>query len=132
MHNFHVPVDRQRVQKPKPETKPVPAADEVPNAPPSAIAAGASPQANVAEKLEEDADKIGRYKVWGMTAHVLVDAARLAYDEVPEMEHNPHMGDEGIIVEMDEEGRFFDKKRKAESDPAEDSKSATKAEPAKM
>ena len=34
VHNFHVPVDRQRVQKPKPEVHPAPAADEVPNAPP--------------------------------------------------------------------------------------------------
>jgi hypothetical protein len=27
-----------------------------------------------------------RYKVWGMTARILVDAARLAYGEEPEFE----------------------------------------------
>lgn len=128
VHNFHVPVDRQRVQKPKPATDEA----EAPAAAATATNPDSDPQANLAAKLGEEEERIGRYKVWGMTAHILVDAARLAYDEVPEMEHNPHYGDENIIREMDEENRFTDKKRKVESDPAEDAQSVKKAEPSKM
>ncbi|KAH7376052.1 peroxisomal coenzyme A diphosphatase [Plectosphaerella cucumerina] len=140
VHNFYVPVDRQQVQRPRPETPPPAAADEVPEgAPPPAAAteAGAvapegNPKANAPEAPAEDPEKAGRFKVWGMTAHILVDAARIAYDEVPEIEHNPHYGDEEIIVEMDNEGRFFDKKRKAEGEAAEEGHEAKKTEAAKM
>lgn len=86
VHNFYVPVNNQRVSKPRRPSH---------------------PHANLAaslEKQEEDGD--GRFKVWGMTARVLVDAARIAYGEEPEQEHNAHFGDEKIIGIAEEEGSF--------------------------
>ena len=64
VHNFFVPITNQKVSKPK-------------------IREGG--QASIAEQLdEEEADGLTRYKVWGMTARILVDTARVAYGEEPE------------------------------------------------
>jgi hypothetical protein len=67
MHNFFVPINNQKVTKPK-------------------VREGG--QAAIAEELdrEEENEWMMRYKVWGMTARILVDAARLAYGEEPEFE----------------------------------------------
>lgn len=66
MHHFHVPINNQTVTKPK-------------------VREGG--QAAIAEQLDEEEDKgMQRYLVWGMTARMLVDASRLAYDEEPEFE----------------------------------------------
>jgi coenzyme A diphosphatase NUDT7 len=65
MHNFFVPVNGQKVEKPK-------------------VRSGG--QAAIAEQLDEEEEDVGRYKVWGMTARMLVDAARTAYGEEPEFE----------------------------------------------
>jgi hypothetical protein len=66
MHNFFVPITNQRVSKPK-------------------VREGG--QAAIAEQLdEEESEGLTRYKVWGMTARMLVDAARVAYGEDPEFE----------------------------------------------
>lgn len=66
MHNFFVPINNQKVTKPK-------------------VREGG--QAAIAERLDEDEeDGMQRYKVWGMTARILVDAARVAYGEDPEFE----------------------------------------------
>ncbi|KAF7560884.1 hypothetical protein G7046_g3271 [Stylonectria norvegica] len=82
IHNFYVPVNNQTVSKPR----------------------RSSAQGNLAEKLEEEEEREGRFKVWGMTARVLVDAARIAYAEEPEVEHNDNYGDESIIEQADREG----------------------------
>ncbi|WQF77958.1 Putative NUDIX hydrolase domain, coenzyme A pyrophosphatase [Colletotrichum destructivum] len=92
VHNFYVPVDDQRVTTPG-----------------NAMEAD-HPQSNLAEKLEED--KVGRFKVWGLTAHMLVDAARIAYGKEPEFECNSHFGDEEIILQAEREGSLVEKKRK--------------------
>lgn len=84
VHNFHVPVNNQKVSKPRPD----------------------SVQGNLAEKLEEEKERDGRFKVWGMTARVLVDAARIAYAEEPEMEHNASYGDTRIIETAEKAGEF--------------------------
>ncbi|KAG7108772.1 Peroxisomal coenzyme A diphosphatase 1 like protein [Verticillium longisporum] len=137
VHNFYVPVDAQRVSKP--EVPPAAAREQDEKQQEQAPAdADADAQAKLAAKLEEE--QVARYKVWGMTAHILVDAARLAYGETPEFEHNPHHGDEDIIKTVEKEGGFFDtKKPKPDvvSDPAlkEETKAAAAAgagEPAKM
>ncbi|KAH7162856.1 NUDIX hydrolase domain-like protein [Dactylonectria estremocensis] len=86
VHNFYVPVNNQTVSKPRHDCA----------------------QSNLAEKLEEEKAREGRFKVWGMTARVLVDAARVGYAEEPEMEHNDDYGDAGIIMEADREGNLTD------------------------
>lgn len=65
MHNFYVPINNQKVSKPKVRE---------------------SGQAAIAEESEKEEDDIQRYLVWGMTARILLDAARVAYDEKPEFE----------------------------------------------
>lgn len=97
VHNFYVPVNNQRVSKPVPRRN--------------------SAQGNLAEKLGEEQSRDGRFKVWGMTARVLVDAARVAFGEEPEMEHNLDFGDAKIIAIANELGEFDevnDEKKKAE------------------
>lgn len=88
VHNFYVPVNNQKVSRPR-------------------RGSGSSHgQGNLAGVLEEEQETEGRFKVWGMTARVLVDAARVAYGEEPEMEHNTDYGDGNIIKLADEEGSF--------------------------
>ncbi|KAK0392758.1 hypothetical protein NLU13_2253 [Sarocladium strictum] len=97
VHNFYVPVNNQRVAKPRRRSS----------------ASSAAGQVNLANKLDEEEEEgLSRFKVWGMTARVLVDAARIAYDEEPEVEHNSHYGDEEIIALAEEEGSFVDEKDK--------------------
>ncbi|GKT55117.1 NUDIX domain-containing protein [Colletotrichum tofieldiae] len=112
VHNFYVPVDDQRVTTPG-----------------NAMEAD-HPQSNLAEKLEED--KAGRFKVWGLTAHMLVDAARIAYGKEPEFECNAHFGDEEIILQAEREGSLVDKKRKRDEGAAATVTAGEKEEPAKM
>jgi hypothetical protein len=47
-----------------------------------------------------------RYRVFGMTARMLVDAARVAYAQEPEFEHNSHFGDEAMIAKLRRLGRL--------------------------
>jgi 8-oxo-dGTP pyrophosphatase MutT (NUDIX family) len=84
VHNFHVPVNNQRVSKPR----------------------RSSAQGNLAERLGDEEEREGRFKVWGMTGRLLVDAARIAYGEEPEMEHNDNYGDAEIIGIADSQGMF--------------------------
>jgi coenzyme A diphosphatase NUDT7 len=66
MHNFYVPITNQKVAKAK-------------------VREGG--QAAIAEQLDEEEEAgLTRYRVWGMTARILVDAARVAYGEDPEFE----------------------------------------------
>lgn len=90
MHHFYIPISEKSATKSRPKRKSKKIQD-------AAIA-----------KLEERerAGEISRYKVWGMTARILVDAARLAYDQEPEFEHNSHFGDEEIIAKLRRIGRL--------------------------
>jgi len=89
-HNFYVPVDRQRVATPEPAepVKPDRRCDETAamNVQGQMLAATMAPTAVPT-----------RYKVFGTTAHVLVDAARVAFGRAPEQEHSNHLGDEALI-----------------------------------
>ncbi|KAF6838470.1 NUDIX domain-containing protein [Colletotrichum musicola] len=131
VHNFHVPVDDQRV------TTPGDAMDSE------------HPQGNLAGKLEEEVSKTtdlaedgsntttgARFKVWGLTAHMLVDAARVAYGREPEFECNRHYGDEEIILQAEKEGTLLtEKKRKRDEVAAADGEAERRegrTEPAKM
>ncbi|RTE76218.1 hypothetical protein BHE90_009331 [Fusarium euwallaceae] len=100
VHNFYVPVNNQTVSKPR----------------------RGSTQENLAEKLEEEEEAVGRFKVWGMTARMLVDAARIAYAEDPEMEHNDNYGDEAIIAHADELGDLSEKKEERKEENGEAAK----------
>ncbi|CAJ2501092.1 Uu.00g039450.m01.CDS01 [Anthostomella pinea] len=91
VHNFHVPVNNQKVTKPK-------------------VRAGG--QAALADVLEEEEETVQRFLVWGMTGRMLVDAARIAYGEEPEFEHNDHYGDESLILKLEEGGRLPEKQKK--------------------
>jgi len=106
VHYFYVPVRGQQVAKPK---------------------ATRGGQAAIAEHPEEEGggEPVGRYKVWGMTARMLVDAATVAYGEQPEFEHNSHFGDEAIIEGLAKTGRLGETKlgsELAQEDPKEASK----------
>lgn len=90
VHNFSVPVNNQRVTKPK-------------------VRDGG--QAALADELEGEQDTIERFLVWGLTGRMLVDTARIAYDEEPEFEHNAHFGDEGLIDSLETKGLLPEKKR---------------------
>lgn len=65
-------------------------------------------QNQAAETLsaQEQAGTVQRYRVFGMTARMIVDAARVAYNQEPEFEHNSHFGDEGMIAKLRRMGRL--------------------------
>ncbi|KAF5125315.1 Peroxisomal coenzyme A diphosphatase 1, peroxisomal [Metarhizium anisopliae] len=98
VHNFYVPVNNQRVAKPR----------------------RASAHGNMGEALEAQQEQEGRFKVWGMTGRLLVDAARIAYGEDPEIEHNDTYGDYDIILRAEEEGVFNEvgEAKKGTNEPA--------------
>lgn len=50
-------------------------------------------------------------RVFGMTARIIVDAARLAYAQEPEFEHNSHFGDEAMIAKLRRMGRLSETRR---------------------
>lgn len=88
MHHFFVPVN-ERVVKPR--------------------GGGQSPsQQRAVEELEaqEQSGLVQRYRVFGMTARIIVDAARVAYGREPEFEHNSHFGDEAMIAQLRRMGRL--------------------------
>jgi ribosomal protein S12 methylthiotransferase accessory factor YcaO len=68
-------------------------------------------QSEAVAHLEEEEMSMGieRYRVFGMTARIMVDAARVAYEEEPEFEHNDHFGDEDMISKLKRIGRFCGK-----------------------
>jgi hypothetical protein len=51
-------------------------------------------------------DEMPRFRVFGMTARILVDAARLAFAQEPDFEHNSHFGDEDMIGRLLKVGRL--------------------------
>ncbi|KAK6587288.1 hypothetical protein PZA11_000578 [Diplocarpon coronariae] len=81
MHNFFVPINHQNVTKPK-------------------VRQGG--QEAIAKRLDEEEEEqvqegMTRYRVWGMTGRMLVDAARIAYGEEPEFEVGLHPPDDETI-----------------------------------
>jgi 8-oxo-dGTP pyrophosphatase MutT (NUDIX family) len=126
MHMFHVPVSAKTVFKSSEaentgldaETAPCSPASKAPVllADRAAQAFGTqdtqpTEQRNVKHK---DALDMPRYRVFGMTARILVDAARVAYGREPEFEHNSHFGDEDMIARLMKMGRLQPKKKKGE------------------
>ncbi|KAH2312277.1 hypothetical protein LV164_002731 [Aspergillus fumigatus] len=87
MHQFFVPINSRSVVKPRSSSR---------------------MQKQAAEELEEkeNSGEVTRYRVFGMTARILVDVARVAYGEDPEFEHNSHFGDEAMIANLRKMGRL--------------------------
>ncbi|KAK9496110.1 hypothetical protein V1508DRAFT_452934 [Lipomyces doorenjongii] len=54
------------------------------------------------------------YQIWGLTAQMLLDAARIAYAREPEMEYSPKPGDELLISKLIEIGKLGATKDKSE------------------
>ena len=50
------------------------------------------------------------FMVWGMTARILVDVARLAYGIAPDFEHVEQMGEEILMERMMQAGKMKEKK----------------------
>lgn len=61
-----------------------------------------------------DALEQPRYRVFGMTARILVDCARVAFGEEPEFEHNSHFGDEDMIARLIKIGRLHPIKKEGD------------------
>lgn len=59
-------------------------------------------------------EELSTFRVFGMTARILVDAARVAYGEEPEFEHNSHFGDEDMIGRLLKVGRLSEIRRKGD------------------
>nr|RBQ94896.1 hypothetical protein FVER53263_08116 [Fusarium verticillioides] len=100
VHNFYVPVNNQSISKPRRDSE----------------------QSRLVEKLEKEEEPDGRFKVWGMTARILVDAARIAYAQEPGFEHNDSFGDEKIIAHADSLGDLGEKIPEKRTEPGDASK----------
>lgn len=110
VHYFYVPVNHQRVTKPKEREGGLKA---------------------IAEHLEEE-EEAGRYMVWGMTGRMLVDTARVAYAREPEFEHNKHFGDETLLERLAGMGRLGEKKRRPSAELIPEEAKKTHKEESKM
>ncbi|CAK7274183.1 8-oxo-dGTP diphosphatase [Sporothrix epigloea] len=143
MHFFYVPVVGQHVAKPQKRARVsgggTVGSSETPDESTATAAAAPEGAADTVTTFKEDeqkdedgttADEVedapGRYKVWGMTARILVDAAKLAYGETPAFEHNSHFGDERMIEGLEKMGRLGEKKRLHSELTHEDLKEASK------
>ncbi|KAB8229225.1 hypothetical protein ETB97_006577 [Aspergillus alliaceus] len=107
MHQFFVPVQHQSVVKPRTINQ----------------------QQKEAVSALEEGEKPGvvtRYRVFGMTARMLVDVARVAYAEEPEFEHNSHFGDEHLIAQLRKMGRLSPLRKSGDILTREDMEKAAK------
>ncbi|KAJ5377308.1 NUDIX domain protein [Penicillium cataractarum] len=60
---------------------------------------------------QEESGQVQHYRVFGMTARIIVDAARVAFAREPEFEHNSHFGDEEMIAKLRRLGRLSEVRR---------------------
>ncbi|KAI9835168.1 MAG: hypothetical protein M1819_002538 [Sarea resinae] len=107
MHHFYVPVTGHPVTKPKSKSK---------------------RRKDIIEKpgVVREPGQLTRYRVFGMTARILVDAARLAHAEDPEFEHNSHFGDEDMIKRLRKTGKMSAKRSASDELKTEDLVKAAK------
>lgn len=129
MHNFYVRTEGQIVTRPRPE-KPVKAKDE-PLVSRSTLQAPYPPHAAGSTLPYRDRTdplaSLSRFRVFGMTARILVDCARLAYAEEPEFEHNGHFGDEAIIAKLIDVGKLGVERKKGDEFKGDDLKNSLKS-----
>lgn len=98
MHNFYVPTAGELVARQK-KPRGEPNEENLnPSRPTMKLTSGISPLPYREHKPKHDTVEIqSHFRVFGMTARIMVDAARLAYNEESEFEHNPRFGDEDLI-----------------------------------
>ncbi|KAH9879070.1 hypothetical protein J1614_002505 [Plenodomus biglobosus] len=109
MHNFYIP-------RPPPSPTSLlrnPAKSAQPSIPKSQ-ADNAQPEGDDPRPEPSTLDDLTAFRVFGMTARILVDAARVAYGEEPQFEHNSHHGDEDMIARLLKMGRLSEKRSKGE------------------
>ena len=107
MHKFFVPTSDQRITKAKTSGQ------------------GQREAAENLERAQRDGS-LTRYMVFGMTARILVDCARVAYAQEPEFEHNSHFGDEDMILRLLKIGRLHEMKRPSDELKREDMEKAAR------
>jgi len=56
------------------------------------------------------------FRIFGLTAKIMVEAAQIAFDREPQFEHNAHVGDENLIRDYIREGRMVDDMRSRNRD----------------
>jgi len=63
---------------------------------------------------KEERDVLVYYRVWGMTARILIDAARIAYEKEPEFECLEEKGDEDMIAALWDHGMLREERKHGE------------------
>ncbi|KAL4765606.1 NUDIX hydrolase [Aspergillus foveolatus] len=107
MHQFFVPVNPDKVVKPRPHH--ARQEEAVHDLEEQESKQKRSHQSQGQADGQGRSDLVTRYRVFGMTARILVDAARIAYRTEPEFEHNRHSGDEELIARLRRRGRLAPK-----------------------
>ncbi len=133
MHNFYVPIAGRTVRRPEqrpPQSTSTSASSaqfDAAAATTSTVRSSLLPYRDHTLASEEDplAGK-SRLRVFGMTARILVDAARIAYGEEPEFEHNAHFGDEDMIARLLRMGRLGAVRKEGDEVTKEDLMAAAK------
>ena len=59
----------------------------------------------------------GYYRVWGMTARILIDSARVAYGRDPEFEHMKEFGEEAMVQRLVRRGKLAGERQSGSSMP---------------
>ncbi|KAI8940104.1 hypothetical protein NX059_003819 [Plenodomus lindquistii] len=106
MHNFYIP-------RPPPSPTALlrnPAKSAAPQSSPNTV----QPEGDDPRPEPSALSDLTAFRVFGMTARIMVDAARVAYGEEPEFEHNSHHGDEEMIGRLLKMGRLSEKRKKGE------------------
>lgn len=110
MHNFYIP-------KPPLSSSPSPSAlrrnPSLAQASPTAGSHG-QPEGDDPRPEPVAFENLQTFRVFGMTARILVDAARVAYGAEPEFEHNSHFGDEEMLGRLLKVGRMSEIRKKGE------------------
>lgn len=111
MHSFYVPVSGQTVTRPG-----AAGAMRAEKAPyPNKVAVAPVPYAE--REVKDALAGLSRFRVFGMTARIMVDCARVAYAQEPEFEHNSQFGDEVLIRRLMDRGEL-DEKKEVEAEPS--------------
>ncbi|KAJ4313131.1 8-oxo-dGTP diphosphatase [Neodidymelliopsis sp. IMI 364377] len=109
MHNFYIP-------KPPPSSREMRRNAKNSSPPPQTSSEHGKglPEGDDPRPEPSALDDLTTCRVFGMTARILVDAARVAYGEEPEFEHNSHFGDEEMIGRLLRMGRLSEERKRGE------------------